>query len=583
MIDYLISERCFTCDSPRFASSFLEKLPGVKWNKGLAYIPASIYNAQVLNKEIAPGGWSGPAQSMRDALLCDALKIHMAVKGHSLPLNHENLPSPFPLFTHQVQAIYGLASMEHRGILADEMGLGKTQVAITCYRCCVEQPLLVVCPASIKWKWQNDLKANGIDSYVIESVKELPGSFCKLTSSDKTYTNQYARIVNYDLLSRRPELVLDLAKFVKDGFLILDESHYVKDSGSKRTKACQKFKPKHVLLLTGTPIRNTLVDLFSQLHIARPGIWRNKWEFEDRYQIRKEMFVGPRKFLKPVGTRNEAELASILETIQIRRLKKDVMNLPDKVHSVIPLDFDKRSREIYEKMAKKWLYDFSDLGGEIPILDNRAKTAMEAAMRLEQICQGFLGPVPLGLSDRLALSAPSPHEVIAGGWIFKENPKFAWLEELLEDLGQKKVVAFFRFNASLEACFGKFNRPEERKLYGHPLMMTGNTASNARPGLIQDFQTSRGDRLFFIQVKIAEGFDLTAAQDVVFWGRDWSPAVNSQAEDRVHRIGQTGTVNVYLPIIKDSIEEKLHERLCEKEGVAKMVLGDFRKAIEATV
>ena len=567
MIDYLVAEHCFTCDAPRFASSFLEKLPGVKWNKGIAYIPASIYNAQVLSKEIAPGGWSGPASSMCDALLCDAQKIYMAVHGNSLPLNHENLPSPFPLFAHQVQAVFGLASMEHRGILADEMGLGKTQVAITCYRCCVEQPLLVVCPASIKWKWQNDLKANGIESFVVDSGSSY-------TDNDRS-VHTAARIVNYDLLSRRPELVLDLAKFVKGGFLILDESHYVKDSGSKRTKACQKFKARHTILLTGTPIRNTIVDLFSQVSLVRPGIWRNRWEFEDRYQIRKEMFVGPRKFLKPVGTRNEAELASILETIQIRRLKKDVMNLPDKVHSVIPLDFDKRSREVYEKMAKKWLYDFSDLGGEMPILDNRAKTAMEAAMRLEQICQGFLSPVPLTLTDKLALSAPSPHEVIAGGWIFRENPKFAWLEELLENLEKKKVVAFFRFNASLEAAWGRFADHS-------PLQMIGDTPVSERGNRITKFQTD-DTRLFLIQVKIAEGFDLTAAQDVVFWGRDWSPAVNSQAEDRVHRIGQTGTVNVYLPIIKDSIEEKLHERLCEKEGVAKMVLGDFRKAIEATV
>jgi len=571
VIDYDHKSDKFLVETPQF-SSLLQKLTGVKWDRrGVAKVAATVFNANVLSQNLGHEAWSEHSMNVRDALQRDHAKV-ISFRNGTMPAGWEKLPSPFPLFPHQARAIYALQAMGFRGILGDEMGLGKTQAAITCYRCTTQLSLLVVCPASIKWKWQNDLKNNGIESIVIDG---------KTYGKDDgywevNYPASCARIVNYDLLSRRPELVQDLAKFIRDGFLILDESHYVKDAGSKRTKACNSFDPKHILLLTGTPIRNTIVDMFSQVQLVHPGIWRNHWEFEDRYQIRVEQWVGPRKFLKPVGTRNEGELNAILETIMVRRMKKDVMDLPEKIWTVVPLDFDAVSRSIYTNMAKKWLYDFQDVSGETPILDNRAKTAMEAALRLEQICQGFLGPVPTTLADRLALGAPSPHEVIRGGVVFYDNPKFAWLLELLEDLGQKKVVCFFRFNATLEAVANKVCKGRTYH------MLTGASTGPERMNAIQTFQNS-ADRMFLCQVKIAEGFDLTAAQDVVFWGRDWSPAVNSQAEDRVHRIGQTGTVNIYLPIIKDSIEERLHLVLEEKEGVARMVLGDIRKAIEATV
>lgn len=580
MIDVDLDRPCFRYTGERFIS-WLTAMPGVKWEKRSDYadIPITPFHAETISRherEITES-----AQSMIVACLEDQNRFRAFLEKPIAPCNFN---APFTLFDHQNRAIRAIQQLECRAMLADEMGLGKTQVAITVFRLMAQPPpLLVVCPASIKWKWKNDLEANEIGSDVIEGYKPFI-----TIKHDKWHIRDgffHALIVNYDLISKHGALVSDLARFIDGGMLILDESHYVKEAGSKRTKACAKLASlaRQLLLLTGTPVRNTILDLYSQLQMIRPGMWRNKWEFEDRYFVRQEVNFGGRRFMKNVGIKNQGELEAIVATTQIRRLKKDVTNLPDKIYTTIPLDFDAESRKLYEKMADKWLYDFSMLGGDTPMLDQRAKTAVEAAMRLEQICQGFLGPAPETLIDKALkrmddLTPPGSvaPQIIQGGVVFPKNPKYEWLKEFMDELEGKKIIIFFKFNATLFSVGHYLADCGKSSVH-----MTGEATQDQRAERIQAFQLGKYDA-FLCQVKIAEGFDLTVAQHVVFWGRDWSPAVNSQAEDRAHRIGQTGVVNVHTPIIRNSIEEKIHEVLKEKKSIANVVLGDIRKAIEAT-
>ncbi len=536
-----------------------EWLPGLRTKRQgsgkpwLATCPATALHFARLERKYKCTLTANAAHAEREAII--------AYNAFARPSGDNDLPSALPLYPHQVKAIQALKARNFRGLLFDDMGLGKTQVAITCFRMSGAQRLLVVCPASVKWKWRKELGDNGLTSIVMATGM-----------GSARWDHPMPAIVNYDLLSVKPALVQQLADYVQDAFLILDESHYVKDAKAKRSKAVATFSPRHVLLLTGTPVRNSIVDLYHQIQLVEP-MWRNQWEFEDRYLIKKEKFLGKRSVWLPVGTKNEAELQEVLSHVQVRRLKADVLDLPAKTYTTVELELDEEAREAYEVMRDRWIYHYRDLPDALSVFDQRAQSAVEAAMRLEQIAQGFLAPIPetlLDKFDRAEMAVGKTRTYAAKP--FLKPAKLEWLKELVEDLraSKRKLVVFYKFNLSLAIA--------HRTLGG--IAMTGDTVTAERGGLIESFQDPKGPDLFHIQVKIAEGFDLVAAQDCVFFGRDWSPGVNSQAEDRLHRIGQRGTVNVFLPIVRGTVEEYMARRLADKGNRAALVLGDLKAAVE---
>jgi len=527
-------------------------------------IPGTAYHAGELNALAIEKTWEPDAAKFSVARLTAFQRVSEALSnagnGYRWKLQGRKL------FGHQLSAMAALMIRDQqRMLIADEMGLGKSTTALAVFNETAAKRCLIVCPASVKYNWLHEIDETlgpTMAPFVIPSDKLKRKRFIAALLAGRMLPN--ILITNYDLL--RDKAVLENCRsWIKDQFLILDESHYVKDCKSLRSQHVASLEPKHLLLLTGTPVRNLITDLYHQLALIEPRLFRNYWEFQDRFTITKEINVGPRKVKKIVGTKNQAKLKELLAHYQIRRLKHDVLDLPPKIRTVVELDLDEGARLSYEAMRKDWIYTFGGLPDDANIFDVRVQSAIEQAMRLEQICQGYMRYVPQTV-DTLA-SRVNPEEDA----FFANAAKTQWLLELVTDLqaAGKKLVVFFKFNRILHHVAALI----EENLKVKTWILEGATPVEQRPKMLTEFQEGNSGVLC-AQVKIAEGWNAQSAQDVVFFGRDWSPAVNAQAEDRLHRIGQRGTVNVYIPLIRNSVESYIHERLEAKAKDASIVLGD---------
>jgi SNF2 family DNA or RNA helicase len=189
-------------------------------------------------------------------------------------------------------------------------------------------------------------------------------------------------------------------------------------------------------------------------------------------------------------------------------------------------------------------------------------------MRCEQIAQGFLGGIPETYLTKHAAFLVKNAEKVDGAptaLIFPQSPKLVWLCEAIEEItgAGRSVVVFSRFNVPLLWLHKQYDADS--------VLLTGATATLERQERIELFQRG-GRNIMLCQVKLAEGFNLTKASDVLFLGRDWSPAINAQAEARCHRIGTKGTVNVQIPIVTNTIEKMIDKALAAKDADAEQAL-----------
>lgn len=469
----------------------------------------------------------------------------------------ELLRQPFP---HQRRAIEQLKLWGGRALLCDEMGLGKSSTALWTMDELGADRVVVVCPLSVVHKWADEIRQTlGAEATVHSKRGTIHGC---LRSS----------VLHYDLAVRLSENDLfDLTVGAQAG-LILDESHYVKNRQALRSKAARKLaaRAKYVLCLTGTPVRNDIRDLWHQVQLARPGHLYDYARFEARFtkQKRFQLPSMKRPVMKFEGTRNEAELATRLHDVMVMRKKSDVVDLPPKVRTLVPLEMGKAERERYDEMKRVAMVTLqndvhrSDVAWDpvlVPYDHVIARTALEQVIRLEQLTCGVLG----GSSLDKPVSFP-------------DAAKIAWTLETIEDLRTqgRSVVVFCKFNAALHLLVSMV--PREAQL---AVGFTGDAKAEDRDVMIQAFRASKEPAVLAVQLKLAEGFDLTPCTDAIFLGIDWTPAAMDQAEDRLHRIGTTGTVNCYYPICTRSIDKRLYNTVVEKREDAKRVL-EYRQVME---
>jgi SNF2 family DNA or RNA helicase len=193
-------------------------------------------------------------------------------------------------------------------------------------------------------------------------------------------------------------------------------------------------------------------------------------------------------------------------------------------------------------------------------------------MRLEQIAQGFVGGLPEEVTERVAGILRECRAVNLKGrpkeLVFPGSTKLTWTLDYIEDLhvAGRPAVLWSRFNAPLYWFFQELEKNGRK-----PILLIGNLTSVEKQAAIEGFQSGRYDVLLG-QVKMAEGFTLVRSSDVIMFGRDWSPATNVQAEDRCHRIGQLGTVNVEIPVVLETCETYLEKRLAAKQSSADAIL-----------
>ncbi|MEM4359802.1 MAG: DEAD/DEAH box helicase [Candidatus Bilamarchaeaceae archaeon] len=428
------------------------------------------------------------------------------------------------LFPYQEEGVISIDARKGRALLADDMGLGKTLQAIAWLAVHPElRPAVVICPASLKINWKREIEASLTSP---EPVVVLGGKNGKKEEGGSIY------IVNYDILIDRIDDLIELSPKV----LILDEAHYVKNREAKRSKATLRLAERvpHVIAITGTPILNRPAEIYNLIKLVKRDLFPRFFEFGVRYCGGTHTPWG----WDFSGSSNLDELNSILaETIMIRRRKEDVLkDLPPKIRMPVVLELPPDARTVYQKVQS----DFAAWAREN--LGNRASVTL----RSKALAQ-------LSYLRKAALEGKLPGVI-------------EWVENFLESDPGKLVL--FAISREAIATVAEHFR-------GRVVVITGDTNQADRQAAVDAFQNDASIRLFVGNIRATGvGLTLTAAQNLAFMELPWTPGELIQAEDRIHRIGQTATASIYYLVADSTIDEAMLNVLSQKVQVAAQVLGD---------
>ena len=416
------------------------------------------------------------------------------------------------LFPFQHESVQFLKERKY-ALLALEQGLGKTIVAIAAAKELREEKMLVVCPSSVKYNWEREIKAWDPSA----SVYIINGSTWKSVSAKYT-------IINYDII-HKPGIARHLLK-MQFNVLILDEAHYLKNSRAKRTKTVYSHNgladnAVRVWLMTGTPVLNRPVEIFPMLRRFMPerlGKYADYMAFTKRFCSGYQGKWG----WDDTGASHLEELASYLDGFMLRRLKKDVMkDLPDKIFQKIVFDAPTAAVKTLVKREKA-----------------EFKEEMFGAFSSLRQDVG-LAKLPMVVEH---------------------------LTNLLEETD--KVIVFAHHRKVLETLRIRL------KDY-NPVLLYGGLTALQKQKTIDDFVTDRNKRVFLGQIDAAGiGIDglQKVANTVVFAEISWVPGQIKQAIDRCHRIGQVNKVLVQFLMMKGGIDEQIYDSLGEKTRVIKKVV-----------
>ena len=449
------------------------------------------------------------------------------------------------LFAHQVEGLAFLVG-RRRAILADDMGLGKTRQAIVALSHLEpDGPHLVVCPASVKLNWEREIRLVHPEAAVAIVGPEPPPA-----SGSAGWV-----IVNYDILGRHAEALEALRA---RGF-VFDEAHFIKNERSRRSRLSRRLveaapADAPVYLLTGTPLANRPRDLFPLLKVAGHPLGRSFLSFAKRYCAAHHNGYG----WVTDGASNLEELALELKGTLLRRRKEDVLDLPEKIRTTLPVSVPEKTAG---KETRRVLQLLLDAQGA-----QRAGRSGTGSGRSASADRGRLVAQITSLRRKLAVA--------------KVKSTLELVEGCVEQ-GEKVLV------------FTCFTEPAE-KLAEHlgksALLLTGKTPARRRQAIVDRFQEDEGVRVLVANlIAGGVGLNLTAARQVVFNDLDWVPANHLQAEDRCHRIGQAGTVNVSYLVAGGTIDEFVHAVLQAKTALSRAVIdgealdgipGDALKALE---
>ena len=443
------------------------------------------------------------------------------------------------LFTHQKEGIEFLKKTK-RAILADEMGLGKTRQAVMAAGETSDDTVLVVCPASLKLNWEREINM----VYPEDEVVVLAGGDPEDARGKLTLNTAWI-VINYDILDKHKEWLADKVKWGDIRTVIFDEAHYIKDTAAIRTKAALKIveEADSVYCLTGTPVMNKPIELFSLLRaVKHPLAWRLgvapsslRREYSVRY-CEGHMQVIPRRggavlrFWEEKGASRLPELKEMTKTVFLRRTKAEVLDLPEKIVSVVECEMDPEYQRDYDNAWDEYL-EYIAANPQTKDLENimNAQTLVEL-IKLKQVA-----------------SKAKIKRIVAD------------IENAVEQ-GQK-VIVFSQFTGTVETLMSEL----AKKKIG-AVKLTGSSDMEERQLAVDHFQTRDAVKVFVSNIKAGGvGITLTAASIVMFADMDWSPEVHRQAEDRAHRIGQTGTVNVYYYVLPGTIEEDIIDVLSKKQ------------------
>ena len=454
--------------------------------------------------------------SYLDLLEKSATPVSSPTPAVPAPVNIQGL---YPFQEEGVRFIDGAGG---RALIADEMGLGKTIQALVYLRLHPElRPAVIVVPASLKVNWKR------------EAEKWLPDDHVSVLNGQKPYdvelTGANIFIINYDILNAW----LDEIIRIHPAITVIDEAHYCKNARTLRTKAVMRLinNVEKLILLTGTPVLNRPKEIFTLLKMLRPEEWTSFFSFAKRYCNAKQILIHTRNGRKIVwdfsGASNLDELRQKIQGYAIRRTKANVLaELPRKTRAriIVPFEGDVRSAYL-RKMA--------EIAPRLAELDT-ARQLVELEALKQAVAEGKM---------------PSAIE---------------WIENFVES--GEKLVVFAVHIATIQALQKHFGKTAV-SFYGG---MNGKTRQEA----VDRFQNDDNVKIFIGQLKAAGvGITLTAASNVLFLEFGWTPGDHNQAEDRCHRIGQTGSVTAWYLAAENTVDETILQ-LLEKKRIVVDALTD---------
>ena len=457
-----------------------------------------------------------------------------------------------------VQWLAGLARQKFHGLLGDDMGLGKTLQALAfcswLRRGGVENddsspqgPMLVICPTSLVANWLR------------EAARFTPHlRLLDLTGSDRA--EKWARRGESDLLVTSYAILRrDAALYRAEEFslVILDEAQHIKNRGSQNAQAAKALQTRHRLVLTGTPLENSVLDLWSLYDFLLPGYLGTAAEFRERYETPLTQSPSPQVMER---------LRHRVRPFFLRRTKEEVLTeLPSKLEFPTLCELSDEQREVYRAVLAQGRREVFEHSGKTGRDKGRDRMAvLTTLLRLRQVCC-HLDLLPQGPDASKAV--PRWKEPSA-----KMTRTFELIDEAID--GGHRVLLFSQFVRVLHLLRDEASRRELKFCY-----LDGQTAD--RQAEVDRFQGDAGIPLFFISLKAGgTGLNLTGADTVIHFDPWWNPAVEEQATSRAHRMGQARSVQAYKLIAAGTVEEKIQRMQARKRELFDASLGGDEAFVE---
>lgn len=445
-----------------------------------------------------------------------------------LPNGMEDILRPY-----QITGYRWLCSLAHYGmggILADDMGLGKTLQTITYVLANPGTRTLIVCPTSLAYNWQDEFSkfAPQIATQIISGTPQERADLMQQSTDVPVW------ITTYPLIRKD----VDLYKAQIFDACFIDEAQFIKNPTSLGAKAVKAVQAKHRFALTGTPIENTLSELWSIFDFVMPGFFGRYRQFEECYE---------KPILRDHDSVQMQKLRRKIRPFVLRRMKKEVLTeLPDKIETRRMAEMGAKQRKIYESYLARIQMELA--GDEENTPGGNRMQVLAALTRLRQIC------------CHPATFASNYH----GG-----SGKLDLLMEQLPDIleGGHSVIVFSQFTSMLSIIAHELKQRNIPFFY-----LAGSTSAQERKREVKEF--NHGEvKVFLISLKAGgTGLNLTGADTVIHFDPWWNPAVEDQATDRAYRIGQKKKVQVIKYVMKDSIEEKIYELQKRKKQLSDQLI-----------
>ena len=425
-----------------------------------------------------------------------------------------------PPLNHQKDAIEKLAGSK-RFILADDMGLGKTTSTIIAALETKVKKILIICPASLKINWQRE-----IENYTDRSVYIAEG---KHFSTEHDFV-----IVNYDILKNFYDLKdKENSLITKSNFelIVIDEAHYIQNGQAQRTKLVNSFVKKvdKLWLLTGTPMTSRPMNYYNLLHLIESPVAQNWMAYAIRYCQGYQFKAGNRKIWNVSGASNLEELRDRTSRQVLRRLKTEVLDLPDKIISPIYL---RLKSKLYEGLMGEY-YDW---------YKNKKEESSSLTVQFSKLMK--------------------VRQVIAEE---KINDTIELAQNIIDQ--DKKVIIFTNFTDTLQKIHSHFGKQS--------VYLDGSCTKPQRQYAVDQFQENDKIKVFVGNLRAAGvGITLTAGEAVIMNDLSFVPSDHDQAQDRAYRYGQKNSVSVYYPIFENTIEGVIYDMLSKKKNIIDTVMGD---------